>query len=347
MSVIRVLIADDSPVARDVLRHLLTREGDIQIVGEARNGHEAVALARTLAPQLITMDLSMPVMEGLAAIEEIMHTRALPILVVSDRFEAAIAGQALALGALEVMPKPALDDTESSSLLERVRLLAGVAVITRLRPRALKTYQTLAAPPTHRSLAHVVAIACSTGGPQALARLLSRLPSNFALPVVIAQHMSHGFIEGMAQWLDSLCRLPVRVASHGEALTPATVYLAPSESDLEITFDHHFRLVESPIGALYHPSCDALLTSAAAVYGRKAIGVILTGMGSDGVQGMRAICAAGGMTLAQDEASSVIYGMNRQAINAGAVQRVASLDELPELLIATTQGSFHFGSSHS
>ncbi|MFG6665794.1 chemotaxis-specific protein-glutamate methyltransferase CheB [Halomonas sp. HNIBRBA4712] len=347
MSALRVVIADDSAVARDVLRQLLTRDGDIEVVGEACNGREAVALARTLAPQLITMDLTMPVMEGLSAIEEIMHTRALPILVVSDRFEAAAAGQALALGALEVMPKPTLDEKSGLALLERVRLLAGVAVITRLKRRTARECASPSAAYAVPCAARVVAIACSTGGPQALARLLSRLPAGFALPVVIAQHMSHGFIDGMAQWLASLCRLPVRVPRHGEALVPGTVYLAASEKNLEVTLDHRFRLTTPAAHTIYHPSCDTLLTSVAAAYGKGAIGVILTGMGGDGVQGMGAIRRAGGLTLAQDEASSVIYGMNREAVNAGVIQRVVALDELPELLIATTHGRFFCWSTPS
>ncbi|WP_447555153.1 chemotaxis-specific protein-glutamate methyltransferase CheB [Vreelandella sp. EE22] len=339
MSAIRVVIADDSVVARDILRQLLTRDGDIEVVGEACNGREAVALARHLSPQLMTMDLTMPVMGGLAAIEEIMHTKALPILVISDLDQALTACQALALGALEVIAKPTLDQTDAALLVERARLLSGVAVITRMRRcRTAFPYPLPTSPYASRAFERIVAIACSTGGPQALARLLSRLPPNFGPPVVIAQHISHGFIEGMAQWLSTICCLPVSVARAGAPLTPGCIYLTPSESDLEITHDHRFRLIQSPPGALYHPSCDILLTSVAHVYGPDAIGVILTGMGRDGVQGMRAIYQAGGATLAQDEASSVIYGMNQEAVNAGVIQRVASLDELTEQLIETMHG---------
>ncbi|MCP1326433.1 chemotaxis protein CheB, partial [Halomonas sp. 707D4] len=260
-----------------------------------------------------------------------------PILVVSERFEAPTAYRALELGALEVIGKPTLADTDATRLLERVRLLAGVAVITRLRRRS----DTSCSPPPSayqpppRAFRRIVAIACSTGGPQALARLLSRLPADFLPPVVIAQHISHGFIDGMAQWLSSICHLPVSVARAGEFLKPGAVYLSPSESNLEVTFDHRFKLTPSPAGALYHPSCDTLLCSVAEVYGSDAIGVIMTGMGRDGVQGMRAIRQAGGATLAQDEASSVIYGMNQEAVNAGVVQRVVALDELPGLLLHT------------
>ncbi|WP_249977767.1 chemotaxis-specific protein-glutamate methyltransferase CheB [Vreelandella olivaria] len=345
MSAIRVLMADDSQLARDVLRDILTRDGDIEIVGEATNGSEAVELARRLSPQLITMDLNMPVMDGLSAIEEIMHTKGVPILVVSDRSDAETAYQALEVGALEVMPKPTLVEEDAEHLLARVRLLSGVAVITRLRRRLAATrliVPVIPAPVIHRASTKaarpIIAIACSTGGPQALARILSKLPASFAVPIVISQHISHGFIDGMAHWLASLCSLPVSVAKNGERLKPGCIYLSPSESNLRVTTYHRFQLQPSPANALYHPSCDALLSSVADVYGADAIGVILTGMGRDGVQGMRAIHLAGGTTFAQDEASSVIYGMNQEAVNAGVVRHIVPLDDLTERLLRETRG---------
>ncbi|OJA05704.1 chemotaxis-specific protein-glutamate methyltransferase CheB [Halomonas sp. QHL1] len=345
MSVIRVVIADDSQVARDVLRDILSRDDDIEIVGEATNGREAVELAKRLAPQLITMDLNMPVMDGLSAIEEIMYSKGVPILVISDRSDAQTAYQALEVGALEVMPKPTLEGADAERLLERVRLLAGVAVITRLRRRAttpapLLTLPTLAATPggVPRDFQHVVAIACSTGGPQALVRLLRTLPAEFPAPIVIAQHISHGFIDGMAQWMASLCAMPVSVGQEGEQLRPGHIYLSPSERNLCVTPRHRFQLQSSPETFLYHPSCDVLLQSVAEVYGSDAIGIILTGMGRDGVNGMRAIYQAGGITFAQDEASSVIYGMNLEAVKAGVIQYVLPLDSLPDRLLRDVRG---------
>jgi two-component system chemotaxis response regulator CheB len=345
MSVIRVVIADDSQVARDVLRDILSRDGDIEIVGEATNGREAVALAKRLAPQLITMDLNMPVMDGLSAIEEIMYNKGVPILVVSDRSDAQTAYRALEVGALEVMPKPTLEQADAERLLARVRLLAGVAVITRLRRRsslscstASKSPQETAPPGVPRGFQHVIAIACSTGGPQALVRVLRPLPSGFPAPIVIAQHISHGFINGMAQWLGSLCAMPVSVGQEGEQLRPGHIYLSPSEQNLCVTPHHRFQLQLSPQNALYHPSCDVLLQSVANVYGSDAIGLILTGMGRDGVNGMRAIYQAGGITFAQDEASSVIYGMNQEAVKAGVIQDELPLDSLPGRLMRNVCG---------
>ena len=345
MSVIRVVIADDSQVARDVLRDILSRDDHIEIVGEASNGREAVALAKRLAPQLITMDLNMPVMDGLSAIEEIMYSKGVPILVVSDRSDAQTAYQALEVGALEVMPKPTLEGADAEHLLERVRLLAGVAVITRLRRR--NTTPAPTPPPSPlpvssqgvpRDFKHVVAIACSTGGPQALVRLLRTLPAGFPAPIVIAQHISHGFIDGMAQWLASLCAMPVSVGQEGKLLRSGCIYLSPSECDLCVSPYHRFQLKPSPETSLYHPNCDVLLKSVAEVYGRDAIGIILTGMGRDGVNGMRAIYQAGGITFAQDEASSVIYGMNQEAVNAGVIRYELPIDSLPDQLLRSVRG---------
>ncbi|PKG46900.1 MULTISPECIES: chemotaxis-specific protein-glutamate methyltransferase CheB [Halomonadaceae] len=348
MTVIRVVIADDSQVARDVLRDILSRDGDIDIVGEATNGREAVELAKRLVPQLITMDLNMPVMDGLSAIEEIMHTKGIPILVISDRSDAQSAYQAIEVGALEVMPKPSLDEADGDRLLERVRLLAGVSVITRLRRRskAPAPLTPMSAPltPTRglpRDFQHVIAIACSTGGPQALVRVLRLLPAGFPAPIVIAQHISHGFINGMAQWLASLCAMPVSVGQEGEQLRPGHIYLSPSECDLCVTPRHRFRLQPSPEISIYHPSCDVLLASVAEVYGSDAIGIILTGMGRDGVNGMRAIYQAGGTTFAQDEASSVIYGMNQEAVKAGVIQYELPLDSLPDRLMRDLSAFTH------
>ncbi|TVU91738.1 chemotaxis-specific protein-glutamate methyltransferase CheB [Vreelandella titanicae] len=345
MSVIRVVIADDSQVARDVLRDILSRDGDIEIVGEATNGREAVELAKRHAPQLITMDLNMPVMDGLSAIEEIMYNKGVPILVVSDRSDAQTAYQALEVGALEVMPKPTLEGADAERLLARIRLLSGVAVITRLRRRGttltpMPSLPTLPDTPrgVPRNFQHVVAIACSTGGPQALVRVLRRLPAGFPAPIVIAQHISHGFIDGMAQWLGSLCAMPVSVGQEGELLRPGHIYLSPSERDLCVTPRHRFQLQPSPEKSLYHPSCDVLLQSVAEVYGSDAMGIILTGMGRDGVNGMRAIYQAGGTTFAQDEASSVIYGMNQEAVKAGVIQYELPLDSLPDRLLRDVRG---------
>ena len=245
MGRIRVVIADDSRLARDLLRAIFEAEPGMEVVGEASNGREAVALVQQLRPHLVTMDLEMPLMDGVAAVEEIMCTRAVPILVVSSVADAPRALDAVAHGALEIVPKPDTTPEAAAHLLARARLLAGVSVITRLRARSSAASSPLAeaapgvltaAPTPAPVLTHalvpgcvggallpgtrVFAVAASTGGPQALAQILPALPPDFACPVLVAQHISDGFAQGMAQWLASLCPLPVRLACDGEALRP-------------------------------------------------------------------------------------------------------------------------------
>ncbi|MDY0248858.1 MAG: chemotaxis-specific protein-glutamate methyltransferase CheB [Pseudomonas sp.] len=308
---IRVLIVDDSDVARSILRTLLEDQADIEVVAEARSGREAIDLLQQLRPDLVTMDLNMPGMSGIAAIEHIMHHKAVPILVVSNESDAELAYEALRCGALEVMAKPTCEPEEAKRFQAQVRLLAGVPVITRLRRRITMppVVEHALRPVPVASVAsyqQVFVLALSTGGPQALACLLPQFEADFPAPILIAQHISDGFIEGMAQWLSGLCKLSVKVAEDGEYLQAGCVYLSPSEQHLTLGRDRRVKLKARAEGDIYHPSCDELLSSVATVFGSNAIAIIMTGMGRDGTRGMTAIHRHGGITLAQDEASSVI-----------------------------------------
>lgn len=339
---IRVLIVDDSAVARDILRSLLEDQQDIEVIAEARNGREAIELVQELRPDLVTMDFNMPGMSGIEAIEHIMHHKAVPILVVSNESDAELAYEALRCGALEVMAKPSYDAEDAERFQNQVRLLAGVPVITRLRRRLMiePVIEPFSEP--LRPLSPIVGLtdyqlvfvlASSTGGPQALAHLLPQLEADFPAPILIAQHISDGFIEGMAQWLSGLCQLTVKVAEDGECLLAGHVYLSPSEQHLTIDRDRRVKLKKRAECDIYRPSCDELLSSVAGVYGDQAIGIIMTGMGRDGTRGMSAIHQLGGITLAQDEASSVIYGMNAEAVSAGVIQRELPLARLAEEML--------------
>ena len=334
--VIRVVIVDDSPVARDILRALLEEQEGIEVIAEACNGKEAVEMVAQLRPDLVTIDLNMPVMNGIEAIVHIMQSKAVPILVVSNESDAEMAYQAISSGALEVIAKPTYTLQGAENFVRQVRLLAGIPVITRLRPRTtpelpapvLKTYKPLSSPMTVSAVRQVFAIASSTGGPQALAHVLSQLPADFHAPIVIAQHISDGFIDGMAQWLSGVCQLNVKVAQDGEPLRNGCVYLSPSEQHMTVTTERCIKLKARAVGDIYRPSCDVLLTSVAEAFGAQAVGLIMTGMGRDGPQGMQAIHNKGGVTWAQDEASSVIYGMNAEAVNLGVIQRQLPLSTI-------------------
>jgi two-component system chemotaxis response regulator CheB len=336
---LRVLVADDSALARSLIRACLEHDRDIEIIGEAANGLEAIELVEKLRPHLLTLDLHMPQLGGLDAIERIMSRRALPILVITSTDDAAIAGEAILRGALDVTAKPSYDDVGTSLLAARVRLLAKVPVITRsfrLDPQSPATGTAASTPCLSASSAdrRVVAIASSTGGPQALAAILPKLPASFCAPVLIAQHISDGFAEGMADWLAGLCALPVVLARDGAPIEAGHIYVAPAERNLVVTTAHRLALVERAASELHRPSCDALLNSVSRVFGAAAIGVILSGMGRDGAAGMAALRQAGAVTIAQDEASSVVFGMNQVAIERGAVQRVLPVNAIGDELVA-------------
>ena len=337
---IRVLLVDDSAVVRGLLRSIFESDATFEVMGEAANGSDAVAQVRRERPGLIAMDLEMPLMGGEDAIEEIMSFRPVPILVVSDFANAQRAYAAVARGAIDVVAKPGLSERGIRTFLDRARLVASIPVITHVRssrrraPRephhaALPHAQCFDAPP-----GRVFAIAASTGGPQALANVLSQLPTDFNCPVLIAQHVIPGFAAGMAKWLTSESSLPVKLAEQGDPIIAGQVYLSPSEAHLKVLAGNHVDLLALRAEDTYRPSCDVLLQSTAAVYARRAVGIVLTGMGSDGAKGLACIKTAGGRTLAQDEASSVIYGMNRVAVERGVVDRVLPLDEIAAAMVS-------------
>lgn len=349
MGKIRVLIADDSALARDLLRNILQGDPEIEVIGTAGNGREAVQLTGELKPDLVTMDLEMPVMGGMEAIAEIMSIRAVPILVVSSVADAQKAYAAVAHGALEVVAKPGFDAASGAEFIARVKLLSKVAVITHIRshfsgngeqvkPAAGTTISAAASPDTKSAASvataplRLIVVASSTGGTQALAFILKKLPPDFSWPILVAQHIADGFAGGLADWLASISPLPVRLAQEGETITPGTVYISPSESNLAVMARHRLTLIPRLPGEIYHPTCDVLFNSVANFYGPRALGIILTGMGRDGAQGLLKIRQAGGDTLAQDEASSVIFGMNKVAIDLGGAQKVLHLDDIPQAM---------------
>lgn len=338
MPKIRVLIADDSALARALLRSYLESDASIEIVGEADNGQTAVALAMRLRPQVITMDLEMPMMNGMEAIGEIMRSSAAaPILVVSDYVDAQRAYDALLAGAVEVINKPDYGADQTQNFIYKVKLLAGVCVARHRQMASSITTVMLATPsPFHcqTPFSTVFAIASSTGGPQALVEVLGKLPSNFASPVLIAQHISAGFAQGMVDWLCKLCALPVVLARQGDTLASGKIYISPPEFNLSVTQQQTLQLSPADNAEIYHPRCDVLLASVAQVFRERAVGIILTGMGSDGTLGMTAIHEQGGKTWAQDEASSLIYGMNQVAIASGKIQTVMPLHHIAPSMIA-------------
>jgi two-component system chemotaxis response regulator CheB len=334
---IRVLIVDDSGLVRAMIRDILESDPGIVVVGEATNGLEAIARVAELRPDIVTMDIEMPVMGGLEAIERIIAEHPVPILVVTALTGVRTAFAAVSKGALDVIEKPDISLEDVRSLLKKIRLLARVDVAAHLQtmkkqssPVAVKE---TGAPRRGQVNGGVVAIAASTGGPQAIYRILSQLPAGFPLPIVITQHIAEGFTQGMVDWLNMGTPLKVVVAGHGDVLAAGSVYVNPAEHSMRITEQGMIILGSREAGQVYHPSCNTMLTSVASAYRKNAIGVIMSGMGDDGVTGMLALKVAGGVTLAQDAKSSVVYGMNRLAVERGHIGKVVVLTDLPAELL--------------
>lgn len=342
---VKVLVVDDSPLIRQLIVEVLEKDPEVRVVGTAENGQRAIELAAALKPQVITMDVDMPVMDGLTAAERIMADDPTPILVLTadPRNQApALTHRALAVGALALRVKPAAE-AEFAQLAREVKLLATIRVIRHVRgvkkASTLSNLPVVEAPqPFAPSSLGVVCVASSTGGPQVVQRFLSALPPDFPAPIAIVQHINAAFSESLVGWLASSTRLSVKVARDGDLLTPGTVLLAPPEAHLVISARGRVGVQAGAPRDGHIPSGTALLESAARVYGRRAVGVILTGMGTDGVEGLAAIRAAGGKTLAQSQDSAVVFGMPGAAIARGIVDHVVSGDELAATLIKLARG---------
>ena len=360
---VTVVVVDDSAVQRRFLRAAVEAEQDFTVVGEARNGKEAVALVARLRPNAVLMDLDLPVMSGIEAIERIMSGSPTPILV----YSAFVAGansenalEALAAGAVDVLAKPGPDDTGTldeyaAALRRKLRVAARVRVITHPRGRLRGSgmagetpslgggmRRPLSAPPldplpadSSRDGVKLVAIGASTGGPQALLTLLGQLPADLCQAVLVVQHMAEGFIPGLASWLDGLVPMPVVVGESGRRLAPGTITIAPSGGNLLVQ-DNRLRVLCTPPepGQFHIPGIDASFESVARALGPDALGVLLTGMGRDGAAGLLAMRERGAVTIGQDEATSAVYGMPAAAFALGAVEHQLPLPEIAPALLA-------------
>ncbi|HYT83052.1 MAG TPA: chemotaxis-specific protein-glutamate methyltransferase CheB [Gemmatimonadales bacterium] len=348
---IRVVVAEDSLTVRELLVEILESDPEIQVVGQAKNGTEAVELATRLKPDLVTMDVHMPVMDGFAATKEIMVQAPTPILIVSSSAsgrDVELSLNAMRAGALMVIAKP--DDPRSArfdgrreELVAMAKAMARVKVVRRWAPQSSAAPPAPAPPLRPGAPVRLVAVAASTGGPAALQRILSALPRDFAAPILVVQHIAMGFVAGLAEWLSASCNLRVKVAEPGQPLLERTVLLAPDDRQLGVARDGRVVVADAPPVNGFRPSGTYLFTSAAQAYGASLAAVILTGMGSDGVEGLRAVRAAGGRVLAQDEASSVVYGMPAEAVAAGVVEEVLAVDAIAPRLAELVAGESHAG----
>ena len=340
----RVLVVDDSSTARALLVQLLGADPALEVVGEATNGRQAVELAGRLRPSILVMDIEMPIMDGFEATKRIMVEAPTPILIVTarhDPHDVEVSLRALRMGALAVQPKPAGPGSDGfqadgARLVTLVKALAEVKVVRRrwMPDPTPPTRAPGATVPTGREASvRAVAVAASTGGPAALYRFLELLPADLAAPVLVVQHIAAGFVTGLASWLGSGTALPVKVAEEDEPLRDGHVYVAPDGRHLEVGRDQSVHLAAGPPVGGFRPSASALFASLAAIYGRAGAGVVLTGMGSDGLEGIRALHGAGGLVLAQDEQTSAVFGMPRAVVSDGVAHVVGPVEELASAVV--------------
>jgi two-component system chemotaxis response regulator CheB len=343
--VLRVLVVDDSAYVRKVVREILSRSPFVEVVGTARDGREALDLVEQLEPDVVTCDLIMPELDGVGFVREQMLRRPVPIIIMSVAKETAEAAlTALDLGAIDFVQKPTALASEkifevSAELIEKVKAAGNIA-LNRIATAPLAQSPVISAPAAKLTGSHsvdMVVLGISTGGPQALKRLIPQLPENFPVPVVMVMHMPVGYTEMYAAKLNEQSQLEVREAAAGDEVKPGRAFLAPAGRHLTLKRDGDGRVVvhldAKPFDSLHRPSVDVLFKSAAEVYGNRVLGVVMTGMGSDGKQGAAWIKSQGGVVFTEAESSCVVYGMPSVVMEAGLSDKSVALEDMARAIM--------------
>lgn len=336
---INVLIVDDSATARGLLKMALETDPEIRVIGMVQDGKEAIDIIPKLRPDIVLMDLRMPNMDGFQAVRHIMGYFATRILIVTASFSdrTHLVFRALEAGALDLIEKPMLGLMENNpdsakELISKVKTLSKVNIAGIERNLGLKLRRNLRVP-NKKSDGKIVAIAVSTGGPRALKEVVPLFPEDLPAGVIIIQHMSRGFISGMADWLQALSRIKIKVAGEGDTINQGEVLFPPDNYHIILDKNGKIRLEDSPPIFGIRPAADILFPTIAKYYGKKVIGVIMTGMGDDGVRGMECIKREGGATIAQDEKSCAVFGMPKVAIERGVIDKIVPLGKITETII--------------
>jgi len=339
---IKTLIVDDSKTVREFMIHLLSSDPEIQIVGIACNGNEAIDFVREKRPDVITMDIHMPGKDGYEATRIIMETIPTPIVVVSGSLKVNDIVNSFKLfeaGALAVVLRPpGIEDAgyydASKALINTVKLMSEIKVVRRFPKQSIVKHKPviLNQPinPERKNI-QLIAIGASTGGPVVLQKILSELPKNIPVPILIVQHIAKEFIKGFRDWLSNTSMIPLTIAKDGEQLLPGIGYIAPDDFQMGIKAGLKI-LLSNPVDSGLCPSVDFLFHSVAEVLGSNAIGILLSGMGKDGAKELKTMSGKGAITIAQDETSCVVYGMPAEAVKLGAVDHILTPDKITEFL---------------
>lgn len=344
---IRVLVVDDSAVSRQLLSAILNADPSIQVAGEAPDGETAIRLVRSLRPDVIVMDIVMPGLNGFQATQRIMETVPVPIIIVSgieDPGEVGIVFSAMQAGALLCLRKPAGPghpdfSKEARDLVWNVKMVSEIRVVRR-RPTTVPSPRSSPNPglDTGRDApVRVIAIGVSTGGPVVLQEILSHLPADFPIPILIVQHIAAGFSEGFADWLSQVSGFPVRLATDRAHLKPGMALIAPDGFQMGIDSGHCIHLVDAPPENSLRPSVSFLFRSLAQVCGMKTAAVLLTGMGTDGAQELKFLRDLGAVTVVQDRKSALVYGMPGEAVRLNAAEYILTPVDIAALLIRLSE----------
>ena len=339
---IRALIADDSAFMRKVISDMLSSDNEIEVVGTAQDGEEALRKVKELSPDVVTMDIEMPRMDGLTSLAYIMVEHPVPIVMLSamNKREADVVIKSLKYGAVDFIPKPSgVISLDIEDIKDEILSKVKMAARTRVKRAKLLLPRPRFVRPSVRSRdgKEVAVIGASTGGPQALTYILSHLPGNIPLGFLVIQHMPPAFTASLAEHLSWQCSLKVKEAEDGERIRPGLALIAPGDYHMivEEGNEEKVKLIQTPRVHGVRPSVDVTMKSVAHVYGKRALGIVLTGMGEDGAQGVRAIKERGGETIAEDKSSCVVFGMPKAAIDLGCVDRVIALSQIPREIMRT------------
>jgi len=351
----KVVLVEDSPVALEILQRLLNSTSEVAVVGTARDGVEGLEVITQTQPDVICTDLLMENMDGLELTKRVMAQDPRPILVISNfvqNTDVDTIFRLLQAGAADVFPKPTLGSSSTDYEKIKAALIAKIKVLSGMKVAAKSPQKQLLTPPAESmssgsslrtetrvtnatSRLRVITIGASTRGLQAIQKILCQLPSDFPSPIICTLHVGEGVLSGLVNWLSSTCQLKVKVAEVGEFPSPGTVYFAPEKNHLELDSRGKFIYLRAVPGEKHCPSITVMFNSIASFYGSTTAGILLTGLGNDGVEGLQAISQAGGLTLAQDEKGGAAFGMVKEAIALGSAQYLLAIEDIAPFLLDT------------